>query len=165
MNCKSALERFCIFSNLFKFQRVGTPIINEWNGVAMLCCKGKDSFHLKSCRYGYICLFVLDFTSHSKIFHSYGGITIAVEGLQILTYAQHLWPFSSEVSLTCYTHCDTGLPFIMVISEDPWHSHLLPSAWQWSYHYLFFVIGDRTPNLPHARLTLYFYAIAAVLYN
>ena len=24
----------------------------------------------------------------------------------------------------------------MIISEDPWHSHL-PSVWQWSYHYLF----------------------------
>ena len=38
---------------------------------------------------------------------------------------------------TCYTHCDTGLPFLMVISEDPWHSQLLPSVWQWSCHYLF----------------------------
>ena len=37
----------------------------------------------------------------------------------------------------CYTYCDTGHPFIMVISEDPWHSHLLPSVWQCSCHYLF----------------------------
>ena len=33
--------------------------------------------------------------------------------------------------------CDTGHLFIMVISEDPWHSHLMPSVWQWSCHYLF----------------------------
>ena len=26
---------------------------------------------------------------------------------------------------------------MMVISDDPWHSHLLPSVWQWSCHYLF----------------------------
>ena len=162
MICKSALNRFCTYSNLFKFQRGGTPIINEWNGVAMLCCQGKGSFHLKSCRYGYICLFVLDFKSHSKIFHSYGDVTIAVEGLQILTYAQHSWPLSSEVSLTCYTHCDTCLPFIMVIAEESWHSHLLPSTWQWSFHFLFVVIGDRTPNLPHPRLTLYLYAIVSI---
>ena len=32
---------------------------------------------------------------------------------------------SSEGSLACYTYCDTGHPFIMVISEDPWHRHLL----------------------------------------
>ena len=32
----------------------------------------------------------------------------------ILTYARH-------------TYCDTGLQFIMVISEDPWHSHPLPT--------------------------------------
>ena len=42
-----------------------------------------------------------------------------------------------------------GHPFIMVISEDPWHSHLLLSFWQWSCHYLFLRLrsvatGDRT---------------------
>ena len=26
--------------------------------------------------------------------------------------------------------CDTGHPFIMVIFEDPWHLHLMPSVWQ-----------------------------------
>ena len=51
-------------------------------------------------------------------------------------YARHSWPLSSEGSLTCHTYYDTGLPFIMVISEDPWHSHLMPSVWQWSCHYL-----------------------------
>ena len=96
---------------------------------------------------------------------SYGDVSIAGEGLQILTYARHSWPLSSEGSLTCHTHCDTGLPFILVISEDPWQSHLLPSVWQCSYHYLFLrvrsvAIGD--PDLPHARRTLYLYATAAV---
>ena len=55
-----------------------------------------------------------------------------------------------EGSLRCHIHCDTGLPFIIVISEDPWHSHLFPSFWQWSCHYLFLRLrsvatGDRTP--------------------
>ena len=68
----------------------------------------------------------------------------------ILTYTRHSWPLSSEGSLTWHTYCDTVLPFIMVISEDPWHSHLLPSVRQWSCHYLFLrlgsvAIGDRTP--------------------
>ena len=40
-----------------------------------------------------------------------------------LTNARHLWPLSSEGSLACHTYCDTWHPFIMVISEDPWHSH------------------------------------------
>ena len=31
-------------------------------------------------------------------------------------------------SLACHTHCDTGQSFIMVIFEDSWHSHLLPSS-------------------------------------
>ena len=34
-------------------------------------------------------------------------------------------------------YCDTGHPFIMVISEDPWYSQLLPRVSQWSCHYLF----------------------------
>ena len=42
-----------------------------------------------------------------------------------------------------------GLPYIMIISEDPWHSQLLPSVWQWNCHYLFLrhrsvTTGDRT---------------------
>ena len=53
------------------------------------------------------------------IFHSYGNVTITIEGLQIVTYAWHSWPLNSEGSLACNTYCDAGHPFIMVISEDP----------------------------------------------
>ena len=96
---------------------------------------------LKYCRYG---------IKHFKINQS---ITITSEGLQLLTYTWHSWPFSSEGSLACHTYCDTGHTFIMVISMDPWHSHLLASVWQWSYHYLFneFSMSQlETPNLLHA---------------
>ena len=79
---------------------------------------------------------VRSLSSHSRIFHSYGDVNIAVEGLQIFTYARHSWPLSSEGSLTCHTYCDMGLPFIMLISQDQWHSHLLLSVWQWSCPYL-----------------------------
>ena len=66
--------------------------------------------------------------------------------------ARHSSPLSSEGSLACKTYCDTGHPFIMVISEDPRHSHLLPSVWYWSWHYLFLRLrsvaaGIRIPNL------------------
>ena len=33
--------------------------------------------------------FVWSFSSQSRIFHSFGDVTIAGEGLQILTYARH----------------------------------------------------------------------------
>ena len=69
-----------------------------------------------------------DFFVPLENFHSFGNVTIAGEGLQILTYARHLWLLSSEASLACHTYCDKGHPFIMVISEDPWNSHLMPSA-------------------------------------
>ena len=60
--------------------------------------------------------------------HLYGEVTITGEGLQILTYAQHLWPLSSEDSLACHTYWDTGHLFIMIVSEDPWHSDVLSSG-------------------------------------
>ena len=65
-------------------------------------------------------------------------------------YNWHSWPLNSEGSFTCHIYCDTGKPFIMVISKDPWHSHLLPSVWYWICHFLFerirsFPTGNRTP--------------------
>ena len=72
-----------------------------------------------------------------EFFTDLWDVTITGVVLQIFTYNQHSWPLSSEGSLTCQTYCDTRHPFIMVISENPWHAHLLLSVWQWSYHYLF----------------------------
>ena len=48
------------------------------------------------------------FLSHSRIFHSYGDVTIAGEGLQNLTYTRHSWLLNSERSLGCHTYWDTG---------------------------------------------------------
>ena len=109
------------------------------------------SAHVLRSVFLFLFLFFWSLLSHSRIFHSYGDVTIAGEGLQILTYARHSWPLSSEGSLKCHTYCDTSLPFIRVISEDAWHSHLLSSVWQWSCHYLFLRLrsvttGDRTPS-------------------
>ena len=47
------------------------------------------------------------------------------EELQILTYAQHLWPLSSEGSLACHIYCDTEHQFIMVISCDTEHPFIM----------------------------------------
>ena len=55
-------------------------------------------------------LFVFSFSSHSRIFHSFGDVTIAGAGLQILTCARHLWPLSSEGSLVFHTFSDRGHP-------------------------------------------------------
>ena len=60
------------------------------------------------------CLIFLSFSSHSRIFHSLGDVTITRERQQILTYIWHSWQLSSEGSLECPT-CDTDQPIIMVI--------------------------------------------------
>ena len=70
-----------------------------------------------------VCQFVWTLSSHLRFFHSFGNVTTAGEGLPILTYTRHSWPSSCEGSLACHTYCDTGHPFLMVISDDPWHSH------------------------------------------
>ena len=59
--------------------------------------------------FSFVCL---DFSSHSRIFHSYGDVTIAGEGMHILTYALYSWPLSSECSLACHIHRETRHPFI-----------------------------------------------------
>ena len=82
----------------------------------------------------------------SNMFYSYGDVTITGEGLQILTYTRHLWPFFSVPHVLWH-----GSPvYTIVISEDPRHSLLLPGAWQWNCHYLFYRLrcvatGVRTP--------------------
>ena len=67
--------------------------------------------------------------------------------LHIWTYARHSWPMSSEGSLASNTYCDTGHPFIMVISEDPWHSHLLPTFGSAAV-----AAGIRTPNVENTNI-------------
>ena len=57
--------------------------------------------------------------------------------LQILTYARHYLSLTRRGSLARHTYYGTGHTFMMVISEDPWHFHLLLSVKQWSCHYLF----------------------------
>ena len=51
-----------------------------------------------------------------------------------------------RVFLACHTYFDTGPPFIMVISEDPRHSHLLSSVWQLSCHFLFLQLRSVAAN-------------------
>ena len=64
---------------------------------------------LETFRFLFVCL---NLSSHSRLFHSYGDVTITGEGLQILTFARHSWPLSSEGSLACKTYCDTGKYFV-----------------------------------------------------
>ena len=109
----------------------------------------KKSFEFCVC----VCLFGV-FSSQSRIFHPFGDNTINGEGLQILTYARHSWPVSSEGSLVCQTYCDTGHPFIMLTSEDTWHSHLMPDVWQWMCHYCINNLGLSRLEFEHPTFRL-----------
>ena len=97
-----------------------------------------------------VCLFVcVGLSSHSRIFHSYRDVTITSEELQMLTYARHSWPLTSEGSLKCRTYLDMGHPFRMVNSRIV--EHLAVGL----FLRLEFVAAKiLTSNLPHARVTL-----------
>ena len=62
-------------------------------------------------------ILVWGFTSHSRIFHSYGVVSITGEELQIVIYTRHSWLMSSEGYLACHTYCDTGYSLIMAIHK------------------------------------------------
>mgnify|MGYP003692507677 CR=1 FL=1 len=55
----------------------------------------------------------LDLSSHSRLFHSYGDVTITGEGLPILTFARHSWPLSSVGSLAWQPYCDPRKYFVL----------------------------------------------------
>ena len=90
------------------------------------------------------CLFVCLFRicRSTREFFTYGDVNITSDWLQNVSNARHSWPLSSESFLACHTFCDTEHPLIMVISKDPWYSHLLPSVWQYSCKYLFLRLGS-----------------------
>ena len=89
----------------------------------MLSCNNcKDKRQINYYMYKMFCL--VFFLCHLRIFHSYGDVKLADEGLQILTYARHSRPLNSESSFACHTFCDTRHLFIMVISVNPYtHSY------------------------------------------
>ena len=118
-NLKNLHDNLLNWSSIGKW-RVGFKLLSPQNWHFVYCL-----INLKSEQ----CLFVWSFSSHSRIFNSFGDVTFAGEGLLILTDARYLRPLSSEGSLGCHIYCDTGHLLIMVIFEDSWHSHILLSVW------------------------------------
>ena len=117
---------------------IGTALLpNAWNRSAFV-------------------LFVWSLSSHSIIYHSHGDVTIAGEGLQMLTYARPSWPLSSEGSLTCHTLWDTGLPFIMVISRTRDHMHFF-HTWATLTNKTRYLNRDRTPLVSMAYISIILY--------
>ena len=80
------------------------------------------------------CLFV-DLRPTGEFFTQRGTSPLPVKGFNFWPMLVTHGHWAERVGyITCHIYCDTGYPFIMVISQDPWHLHLLSSAWQWSCH-------------------------------
>jgi hypothetical protein len=90
---KSAFKHVRIRS----ISEVVTPITNSV-GIAWTVTNRKDCNDW---------LVVYCFTSRSRIFHSYGAVTFASEGLQKSGLCSALVVFEQEGSLSCHTCCDT----------------------------------------------------------
>ena len=66
-------------------------------------------------------LIIYGFTSRLRIFHLYGDVTFAGEGLQNLGLCSALracTPMNREGSLSCHTCCDTGPRFFRSYPKD-----------------------------------------------
>ena len=58
----------------------------------------------------FACLFVCGFSSHYRIFHSNGEVSVTGKRLQILTLARHLWGFFSVPRLLWHVSFDNSGP-------------------------------------------------------
>ena len=86
-----------------------SPALLWWYIVSLIVNALQRMFSTRNLLSNLLFLFVCGFSSHSRIFHLYGDVTITGEGVQILTHTQHSWPLSSEGSLACHTYCDISL--------------------------------------------------------
>ena len=106
------------------------------------------------------CLSVWGFSSHSIHFYSFEHHrwTVANLGLCLVLMAIALWGLLSLPYLLWH-----GPYVYYVISEDTWHSHVLPSVYQWICHNPLkrlesVVAGFRTPKLLlFEQLTSFYY--------
>ena len=119
-------------------------IINEWIGVALLLPWEKkflyfiiigDLIFVLMRKYDFfdlafqmfICLG--SFVPLEIFFTPLETTQLPVKGCKFWTVPETYGRWDD--SLACYTYCDKGHQFIVVICEEPWHSHLLPSVWQY----------------------------------
>ena len=105
---------------------LGVIIYKHFDAIRQIM-KGSSTWGIHSIAsvWIFLCLLVVDRL----------GLIVPLENFSLIWRCHHYrwWPLSSEGFLACNTFCDTGHPFIMVILEDPWHAHLLPSAWKWMF--------------------------------
>ena len=87
-------------------------------------------------------LFICGFTSHSRIFHSFGDFTAADFDLCSALMAIEQRGFFSVPHPLWYM-----ISVIIVISKDSWHLHLLPSVWQWNCHPCFNDLCQSRPKI------------------
>ena len=121
----------------------------------------------------FVCLFVWSFSSHSKIFHSFGDVAIVGEALQILTPAGHLlsfeqWRFFSVSYLWWHgpSVCNGHLrgPVTLTPNAESLTLHVLTTglSWQGFDHPTLRIRVERTNRLRHCRC---FILMTTVKYN
>ena len=119
------------------------------NPVIFLACDTIPMLMRNSCFY----LFIWIFRPNREFFTLTRASPLPGKGFKFWPKLDTESQLAVTVLLRVNIYCDTGHPFKMVISEDPWHSHLLPSVKQWSCPYFLIRLksdaaGIPTPNLP-----------------
>jgi hypothetical protein len=81
-------------------------------------------------------LIMYGFTSRSRLFHLYGDVTIAGEGLLNLGLCSALRVLSREGCLSCHTYCDIGPWFFRSRPKDhPIQSPFTTHEGMWRIYY------------------------------
>ena len=87
-----------------------------------------QNFHQSFLLFTYIWGFIF-FVPHEKFWFRHYRWRAA--NFDLFSALMAIWPLRSKGILACHTYCDTRYPFIMVISEHPWHTRVAES-----YHYV-----------------------------
>ena len=119
-------------------------------------------------RYLFVCVFVWVLSSHLRIFLTFGDVTINAGSLQMLTYTRyvHVWPLSSEGSLSCNTEHESSVCNYHLrgpVTLAPIAEHLTMELSLPVYdlglsqlgfeHRTFCLLGERSNRLRHRRGT------------
>ena len=117
---------------------------------------GAISLDLIDCLFYYCVCFVCLFGFFRPTWELFTHLETFLLPVKGCTFWPMLSAHGSEGSLACHTYCNTRRPFMTVISEDPWHSYLMPMLGSGALTTFFsrissFANGIRTPNLPLAN--------------
>ena len=114
----------------FQYFTIISPWKRAWRffeQITQLRCLVPSLVEMKQCFLRWWFLFICLF----GVYRPNRGFFSHFETTQLPVKGCKFWPMLGTYGhfLAFHTYCDTAHLFMMVISEDSWHSYLMPSVW------------------------------------